>query len=146
MSPHRPVAQDHAATAIGERVLALSGLGSRLVAWRPLVGGVSASVYRLTFVDAEEIQRDAMVRCHGDVDYARNNQLAAQEFALVGVLYELGAGVPQPLYLGDERQTLGREFAIYRFIEGSVRSAASYSLPHLTEICLLYTSPSPRDS
>ena len=105
---------------VGGSVLAESGLGAELVGWKPLFGGVSASVFKLSYIDLKGQRCDAVTRCHGDVDYARNPHIAADEFSCVAALFERGFAVPKPLYLGATATVLGRPFAIYEYVEGQV--------------------------
>lgn len=109
---------DHSLKSTGESVLLQSALGPTLCHWQPLAGGVSASVYQIGYLDETGKRCDAVVRCHGDVDYARNSLLASDEFACVSALHKVGKSVPRPLFLGTDSNVFGRPFAIYEYIEG----------------------------
>lgn len=104
------------------RVLADSGLGNRLLAWRPLAGGISATVYQLDFVSTTGEFESCVLRCHGDVDYGRNPLLAADEFQLVNILHSAGASVPRPRFLGAGAEPLGRPYALYDYVPGVLKS------------------------
>ena len=109
---------DHSLNSAGESVLRQSALGRTLCHWQPLEGGVSASVYQMGYLDEVGKRRDAVVRCHGDVDYARNSHLAADEFACVSALHQARLRVPRPLFLGADQSIFGRPFAVYEFVKG----------------------------
>ncbi len=115
---------NHSSKFAGESVLQRSALGHTLCHWQPLEGGVSASVYQMGYLDVAGKRRDAVVRCHGDVDYARNSLLASDEFACVTALHEAGMSVPRPLFLGGDSSVFGRPFAVYEFVEGELVSDA----------------------
>ena len=110
--------------SVGESVLRQSGLGHTLCLWQPLEGGVSASVYQMGYLDEAGNRHDAVVRCHGDVDYARNSLLASDEFACVSALHKVGISVPRPLFLSADAIVLGQPFAVYEFVEGELVSDA----------------------
>jgi len=116
---------NHSSKITGERVLQRSGLGPVLCDWQALKGGVSSSVYRMSYLDATGERLDAVVRCHGDIDFARNPHLAADEYACVSVVYDALGSVPRPLYLCDDSTILGRPFVIYRYVAGEVVSTAA---------------------
>ncbi len=108
----------------GKSVLAHSGLGQRLLGWQALQGGVSAAVYKMSYEVAGGAPAHSVVRCHSDVDFARNPDLAADEYACVTALHEANVSVPQPLYLGLDTEVFGRPYAIYEYVEGSPVSDA----------------------
>jgi len=79
-------------------------------------------VYRLGYLDEAGKRCDAVVRCHGDIDYANNSHIAADEFAFVSALRETLQTVPRPLYLGADKAVMARPYAIYEFVEGELVS------------------------
>ena len=97
----------------GKSVLAHSGLGPTLLGWQALEGGVSATVYKMSYEVADGESDHCVVRCHSDVDIARNPDLAADEYACVTALHEANVSVPRPLYLGLDTEVFGRPYAIY---------------------------------
>jgi len=104
------------------KVLSDSALGTQVLDWQPLVGGVSASVHRLDYVAHDGRPASAVVRCHGDIDFARNSRLAADEFAIVTALHRAAYSVPEPLFLGLGDVPFGRPYAVYGFVDGELCS------------------------
>lgn len=92
--------------------------GSRLLAVRPLAGGVSASVTALDVEQPGGGVLTVVVRRHGDVDFALKPDVAATEFQLLHRLSGAGLPVPQPLHLEPSSDLLGRPFLVTSLMPG----------------------------
>lgn len=101
--------------------------GSRLLAVRPLAGGVSAQVTALDITSPDTGPQTVVVRRHGDLDFALKPHVAATEFALLRRMQALGVPVPQPLYLDESSNLLGRPFLVTSHMPGRTHEAATIS-------------------
>jgi len=89
-----------------------------LVAAAPLVGGVSASVHRLT-VDTAGERRDVVYRSHASIDWkGLDDGVTAREFALMEALYAADLPVPAPLHL-DLSGRAAPPFMLLAFVPGT---------------------------
>lgn len=93
--------------------------GSQLLRAAALQGGISAQV---TAVEVEhpdgQIQK-MIVRVHGDADFNKNPNIAADEFKLLQILRDAGITAPQPYYLDPSSDIFGRPYLVMEFIEGT---------------------------
>ena len=62
--------------------------GAKLTRWRPLKGGVSASVHALEFVPVDGTPKRVVVRRHGSADWKNlESDVTSTEFALLKALH-----------------------------------------------------------
>ncbi len=94
--------------------------GARLLAAKPLIGGVSAQVYRLDVADASGHASAHVLRVHGP---AHGGHDADLEFALLRALHDLGLPVPRPVAVDTSRTLLDHAYLLLGFVDGTVEIA-----------------------
>ncbi len=100
------------------QIARLASPGGRLLAVRPLAGGVSAQVTALEIEQSGGQLLTVVVRRHGDVDFALKPEGATTEFHLLQRLVEAGLPVPQPLLLERSSELFGRPFLVMSLMPG----------------------------
>src|SRR6185312_7856316 len=88
-----------------------------LRAWT-LHGGVSARVTAIEIRHADAQTQRLIVRQHGAADLARNPQVAADEFALLRIVYGAGVPAPAPVYLDQSGEIFETPIVVLEHIEG----------------------------
>ena len=88
-----------------------------LRAWT-LHGGVSARVTAIELQHADGQTQKLIVRQHGAADLARNPQVAADEFALLRIVYDAGVPAPAPYYLDQSGELFETPVVVLEYIEG----------------------------
>lgn len=92
--------------------------GARLLAARPLAGGVSAEVTALEVAHPDGRAETLVLRRHGAADLARDPDIAAHEFRLLQVLQAAGVPAPRPLHLDTSGTILPTPFLLQSFVDG----------------------------
>lgn len=75
--------------------------GSRVIAVRPLSGGISAQTTAVDYERSDGLRATVVVRQHGATDRSRNPQIARDEFRLLSILQEHRIAAPKPLHLDE---------------------------------------------
>ena len=88
-----------------------------LRAWQ-LEGGVSARVTALEMALPAGGTRKLVVRLHGATDLARNPNVAADEFRLLGILRTARVPVPEPLHLEPAGDIFPTPCLVIEYIDG----------------------------
>jgi aminoglycoside phosphotransferase (APT) family kinase protein len=92
--------------------------GSALLRVRTLHGGISARVTGLDIKHGDGQTQTLIVRQHGAVDLARNPNIAADEFALLRVLYDAGLPTPMPYFVDQSAELFATPVVVVEYIEG----------------------------
>ena len=93
---------------------------NRLISVTPLSGGVSAQITLVEFA-AVQGERKVVVRKHGAIDLKQNPQIAADEFALLRMLYARGLPVPAPLHVEHASEMFGAPVLVSEYVQGSTQ-------------------------
>src|SRR5262249_54652630 len=80
-----------------------------LRAWK-VQGGISAQVTALEIVRPDGQQQKIIVRQHGEIDFAHNPNIAADEFRLLQLMHAAGLATPAPYYLDQSGQIFARPY------------------------------------
>ena len=99
-----------------ERVARRLFPGAKLHNRQRLAGGVSADVYRLDLVLADEQHRSVVLRKHGS---SYDGHPVALEYQLLDVLHRHDIPVPKPLLADSSGQLLEHPFLVMSFVPGS---------------------------
>ena len=105
-------------TQIIEQVLQRFAPNSQLLSFQELVGGVSAQVIAIAFVDAEGQEHQWVLRLHGERDRQRNPQIAKDEFRLYQILQSAHVSVPTPYFLDTACDILPVPYFIMGYVKG----------------------------
>ncbi|HWO75157.1 MAG TPA: phosphotransferase [Bacillus sp. (in: firmicutes)] len=92
--------------------------GNKLLHVWEIKGGISAQVWGLEVLQPNGQKQKMIVRQHGDNDYFRNPNIAADEFRLLELLDCEGILVPKPFYLDQSGVIFTRSFLVMEFIDG----------------------------
>lgn len=90
--------------------------GGQIISADRLTGGVSADVYRLDLVLADNRRFSVVLRAHGVSHSGHGAQL---EFDLLKALHGAGMAVPEPLLVDTSGDLVPESFLIMSFVEGS---------------------------
>lgn len=88
-----------------------------LRAWT-LHGGISAQVTAMEIQQADGETRRLIVRQHGAADFARNPNIAADEFALLRVLHDAGLPAPAPCLVDQSGELFATPVVVVEYIDG----------------------------
>ncbi|WP_342239601.1 phosphotransferase family protein [Inquilinus sp. OTU3971] len=92
--------------------------GARLLAARPLAGGVSAQVTALEVTHPDGRVETLVLRRHGAADLARDPEVAAHEFQVLQALQAAGVPAPAPLHLDASGTLLPTPWLLQSFVDG----------------------------
>jgi aminoglycoside phosphotransferase (APT) family kinase protein len=84
----------------------------------PLHGGVSARVTAFELEDGDGSRRTLVTRQHGAVDLARNPNIAADEFALLRVVWRAGIPVPEPVLVEPSGEVFSSPVLVVSYVDG----------------------------
>lgn len=99
-----------------ERVVQGLGPGRRLLGFRELAGGVSASVTLLELGLPDGRTERVVVRRHGEADRQARPNVAAEEYRVLQLLHAEGMAVPAPILLAEP-------YLVVEYIEGKPEMA-----------------------
>ncbi|MFE0758587.1 phosphotransferase family protein [Inquilinus sp. NPDC058860] len=108
--------------------------GARLLAARPLAGGVSAEVTALQVAHPDGRAETLVLRRHGAADLARDPDIAAHEFRLLQVLQTAGVPAPRPLHLDTSGTILPTPFLLQSFVDGDPADVPADPDDHMRQI------------
>ncbi|WP_225771151.1 phosphotransferase family protein [Inquilinus sp. Marseille-Q2685] len=108
--------------------------GARLLAARPLAGGVSAEVTALEVAHPDGRAETLVLRRHGAADLARDPDIAAHEFRLLQVLQAAGVPAPRPLHLDTSGTILPTPFLLQGFVDGDTEDVPADLDDHMRQI------------
>ena len=91
----------------------------RLVASRPLTGGVSAQVTALTAESADGQRTDFVLRCYGQANLAADPRAAVHEFAVLSALHAAGLPVPRPFRADESGAVLPGPWLVTELMPGT---------------------------
>ena len=108
-----------------ERAVRALEPGGRLLAARPLTGGVSANVVGLDIATADGAGRRVVFRQHRSADFKQHDQaVTAREYGVLAALHAAGFAVPEP-YLCDAANDVTAPFLVIEWVDGSTELAAT---------------------
>jgi aminoglycoside phosphotransferase (APT) family kinase protein len=110
--------------------------GNRLNKVWDLKGGVSAEVKGLEVVRPGGHILKMVVRQHGDADFSRNPNIAADELVLLKVLKSEGILVPSPYYLENTGEIFSRPCLVIEFIDGTTEIPADMEKGYLEHLAV----------
>ncbi len=96
---------------------------SKLLRVWKLTGGVSAQVTAIEIERPDGHRQKMIVRQHGDVDFKRNPQIAADEFRLLHLLHSAGLAVPKPHFLDQSGEIFPTPYIVIEYSEGRTEFA-----------------------
>lgn len=106
--------------------------GARLLAARPLAGGISARVTALEIAPPDG--RTLVLRRHGAADLARDPDIAAHEFRLLQVLQAAGVAAPTPLHLDTSGTILPTPWLLQSFVDGDPEDVPADLDDHMRQL------------
>jgi aminoglycoside phosphotransferase (APT) family kinase protein len=106
-----------------ERVIRKIDPTNRLLRTWNVEGGVSAQVTGIEIEGPDGQTQKLVLRQHGDVDFAGNPNIAADEFRLLEILQAADVPVPQPYLLDTSGDISPRPYLVVAFVEGSTKFA-----------------------
>jgi len=108
--------------------------GARLLAARPLAGGVSAEVTALEFAHPDGRAETLVLRRHGAADLARDPDIAAHEVRLLQLLQAAGVPAPRPLHLDESGTILPTPFLLQSFVDGDTEDVPAELDDHMRQL------------
>ena len=124
---------DAADTRFARLVERIDPHASLLRVW-PLTGGVSAEVTAIEIEHPGRQREKLVVRRHGPVDLAANPNVAADEFALLRVLHEVGLPIPAPRYVDVTGELFGTPCIVIDFVQGTTNFAPTTAVDAAEEL------------
>lgn len=110
-----PVTKDHF-SAIADQV----SPGSVVLRQWPLKGGVSANMYAIELEQRSGENRCVVIRQHRAATWkSLDDNVTANEFDLLRVLYDQGLKVPEPLHLDCSGSILASPYLVTEYINGT---------------------------
>ncbi len=109
--------------------LAAYSAHSRLLAATALAGGISCQSDRLTFVTADGLKEQVVVRRY----HQHSAETALREFRLLQQLYACDLAVPEPLFIDQTRQRLPVDYIIMAAIDGEMLLAPQNRATYLAQ-------------
>jgi len=107
--------------------------GRLLNAWK-LEGGVSAQVTGLEVAQPGGWSSKLIVRRYGDVDVAKNPNIAVDEFNLLRTLSNAGLPVPGPLAFDQSNEIFPGPLIVVEYIEGATEFEPANLSDHLSQV------------
>jgi aminoglycoside phosphotransferase (APT) family kinase protein len=107
---------------------------ARLMAARPLAGGVSAEVTALDIAYPDGRAETLVLRRHGAADLARDPDIAAHEFRLLQVLQAAGVPAPTPLHLDTSGTILPTPWLLQSFVDGDTEDVPADPDDHMRQL------------
>lgn len=107
---------------------------SHLLSAHNLTGGVSAQVIVFEIELPDGTTQKLVLRRHGEIDYAANPNIAANEFKLLQILQAVGIPAPAPIYLDESRELLPTPYLVTQFIEGETQLAPRRVTPFVRQL------------
>jgi aminoglycoside phosphotransferase (APT) family kinase protein len=119
-----------------ERLVQKLDQGNKLIRAWELKGGISAQVTGLEILQSSGRIIKMIVRQHGDTDFKRNPNIAADEHKLLGIMKAAGLPVPMPYYFEQSCEIFSKPCILIEFIEGKSDFTPSNLNDHILQLAI----------